>query len=149
MRATLILFFLFSLSFVAMSQTHEEVIINRAKAYYKVLTVNDKEQWRKFMTDNYTKALLERPMKARIAEEGVSKPAAENEKVDPIESKLVMFQRLNADFGGSTITSIKATGDEVVMILSSSEISGTFTLMFDKTAPYLIDRIGVEVGMDR
>ena len=43
---------------------------NRAKGFHKALTLSDKESWKKFILENYTKTLIEKPMKARVASDG-------------------------------------------------------------------------------
>jgi hypothetical protein len=147
MKPFLILLIFTGSSLVAYAQTHEEIISRRATEFHRVLTVKDKDQWRKFMKENYTKALLERPVRAKIAHEGGGNATpAGNENPDPIESKLVMFERLNADFGNSKVVSLRPTGDQVEMIVSNGGMTGTFRLTFDKAAPHLIDGIAVEVG---
>lgn len=130
------------------AQTHDDIIAGRALEFHRILSLKDKDQWRKFVKENYTKTLIDRPMRAQIANDDGSKSSTtEANKADPIESKVMMFERLNQDFGGSKIISVKPNGDEVEMVLTStSGMEGTFKFRFDKTTPYLIDAIAVEVG---
>ena len=147
MKTFLILLTFASSSLVTYAQTHDEIISRRATEFHRVLTVKDEDLWRQFMKDNYTTALLERPVRAKIAHDGGGNATPdEKEKPDPIESKLVMFERLNADFGNSKIVSLRPAGDKVEMVVSNGGMTGTFKLTFDKAAPHLIDGIAVEVG---
>ena len=50
---------------------------------------------------------------------------------------------------GSKIVSLKPTGEKLEMILKNDMgMMGTFLLKFEKTNPYLIDGLGIEVGGD-
>ena len=121
----------------------EKVMENRAREMYRVIDQTDKEQWRKFIKENYTQALINKPMRATIKEMG-SGASAEVKNEDHLESKVNMFDRLHNDFGGSKITSIKQHENILNMTLDTgSGLMGNFELRFDKNKPYLIDGLGI------
>ena len=122
----------------------------RAKEMHRVIGLTYKEQWKKFVKENYTQALIDKPMKARIesSENGsMSASTAETKAVDNLEAKAGMFQRLHNDFGNSKIISLTPTGEKMAMVLRNEMgLTGTFNLKFDKARPYKIDGLGIEVG---
>ena len=118
----------------------------RAKEMHRVICLSDKEQWRKFITENYTQALIDKPMRQQVSKSDDSGTSAEKKDVGGnIEGKVNMYQRLHDDFGGSKIASIKPNGEKLEMVLSNSELTGTFNLKFIATKPYLIDGVGIQV----
>ena len=124
-------------------ESMEKVMENRAREMYRVIDQTDKEQWRKFIKENYTQALINKPMRATIKEMG-SGASAEVKNEDHLESKVNMFDRLHNDFGGSKITSIKQHENILNMTLDTgSGLMGNFELRFDKNKPYLIDGLGI------
>ena len=132
-------------------ESMEKVMEKRAKEMHRVIGLTDKEQWKKFVKENYTQALIDKPMKARIesSENGVASAAStpETKAVDNLEAKAGMFQRLHGDFGNSKIISITPTGEKMAMVLKNEMgLTGTFNLKFDKASPYKIDGLGIEVG---
>lgn len=143
----LILIFAASLLWSGLTaQIMDEAIEKRAREMHRVISLDDKAQWEKFVKENYTQALIERTMKAQIKKdgpEGASSQTQENKGT--VADKVNMLQRLHNDFGGSKISSLKTKDGEVEMVISGSGLSGTFRLKFDKNAPYLIDRIGIQV----
>jgi hypothetical protein len=63
-----------------------------------------------------------------------------------MEAKLGMFQQLHADFGKSKITSVKVSGNKVVMILNTDTgMKGIVSLEVEASSPWLIDKMGIEV----
>lgn len=143
---TKITILLFLCTLLAAAQSKEQTMEARAKALHKALDANDKAQWKQFMQENYTKALIERPMRAQVAEsDGATKK--EDKPADPLEAKLGMFARLHDDFGGGKLSSLKVEGNQVRMVITSTRgDNGTFMLRFTAAAPYLIDGLGIEVG---
>ena len=131
-------------------ESMEKVMEKRAKEMHRVIGLTDKEQWKKFIKENYTQALIDKPMKARIesSENGVASASTpETKAVDNLEAKAGMFQRLHSDFGNSKIMSLTPTGEKMAMVLKNEMgMTGTFTLKFDKASPYKIDGLGIEVG---
>jgi len=139
--------------FFIVSQTlAQEVTImeKRARELHRVINLNDKQAWIKFIKENYTQALIDKPMTAKVqTNDGGSLTSAKEElkDSDKIEAKAKMFARLHEDFSGSKIVSIKPEGDKLEMILNNGDgLTGTFKLRFEKTKPYLIDGIGIEAG---
>lgn len=129
-----------------LAQTMEQVMEKRAREFHRVLMLSDKEQWKKFIQENYTKAFIEKRMRAKVArQDGESSSSESKDSNGTIEDKLKMFERLHDDFGGSKITSIKPNGENLQMELSSGDLSGVFKFKFEKNKPYLIDGIGIDV----
>lgn len=128
------------------AQTMEQTMEKRARELHRVIGLNDKEQWKKFVQENYTKALIEKPMRAKVARsDGENSSAESKETKGTLEDKVQMFERLHDDFGGSKIVSIKSDGENLQMELSSGDLSGVFKFKFEKNKPYLIDGIGIDV----
>lgn len=134
---------------VGAQESMEKVMEKRAREMQRVISLNDKEQWKKFVKENYTPALIDRPMRAKTTTTGSSSSASSSQatkNADNIEAKASMFQMLHADFGSSKIISIKPEGEKLTMVVGSNGTNGTFILKFDKNKPYLIDGLGIEVG---
>ncbi len=129
-------------------ESMKKVMEKRTREMHRVICHPDKEQWRKFIKENYTQALINKPMRAKISksDNGAASDSATSEESN-LESKVAMFGQLHADFGDSKIISIKPLGDRLEMVLRGGMgMTGTFNLRFDKSKPYLIDGIGVEAG---
>jgi len=128
----------------------EKVMEKRAKEMHRVISLNDKEQWKKFVKENYTQTLIDKPMQAKVqtSDNGnTSTSSTEAKAVDNLEAKAGMFQRLHNDFGGSKIVSFKPTGEKMEMVLKNDMgMMRTFNLKFEKNSPYKIDGLGIEVG---
>ena len=128
------------------AQTLEQTMEKRGREFHRVIGLTDKEQWKKFIQENYTQTLIEKPMKARTVKQGEEGSSSESKDIKgTIEDKVNMFQRLHNDFGGSKIVSIKPNGENLEMELSAGDLTGVFKFKFDKNKPYLIDGIGVQV----
>lgn len=128
----------------ALAQTPEQIKEKRAREMYRVLNLDDRAAWEKFIKENYTQALIDRPMQAKvIGDDGPAKsdakPAANN-----LEAKVDMMKRLHGDFTGSKLTSIKQDGEVLVMQLSAPDGEGKMRFKFEKQSPYKIDGLGVE-----
>jgi adenylosuccinate synthase len=133
----------------AAAQNKKQAIIEkRARELHRVMGLNDKEQWKKFMTDNYSKAMLERRVLSNV--ETTEKEHADpttTETTDKLEEKAKVFERLHRNFGDSKIKSLKTFDERIEMILeSSSGLKGDFNITFESEAPYLINRIAVEIN---
>ena len=128
------------------SQELQQTMEKRAREFHRVIGLTDKDQWKKFIQENYTKALIEKPMKAKMVKQGEEGSSSESKEIKgTVEDKVNMFQRLHDDFGGSKIVSIKPNGENLEMELSAGDLSGVFKFKFDKNKPYLIDGLGVQV----
>jgi len=124
------------------------IMEKRAREMHRVIGLDDKQQWIKFVKENYTQALIDKQqtMKVQSNEDGkVSSSKQEINEADKLEAKAKMFARLHEDFGGSKIVSIKPDGNKLEMVLNNGEgLIGTFKLLFDKNKPYLIEGIGIQ-----
>jgi hypothetical protein len=128
----------------------QQVKEKRAREMHRVISLDDKEQWKKFMKENYTQALIDKPMRAvaETSDNGSTKTGSteSSKQADNLEAKTAMFQRLHEDFGKSKIISINSVQEKLEMIVKSDDgLSATFILKFDKNKPYLIDGLGIEV----
>ena len=141
-------FLVFSLVWfgVRAQETMPQVMEKRAREMHRVLCLPDKDQWKKFITENYTQALIEKPMKSQVSKGDDSGTTVEKKEIGSnLEAKVNMFQRLHDDFGNSKISSIKPIGEKLEMVLSAGDMNGTFNLKFATTKPYLIDGVGIQV----
>ena len=132
----------------AIAQNKKQVIIEkRARELHRVIGMNDKELWKKFMTENYTKAMLERPVTTKVqTTDKESTSSSSTETADNLEDKLKVFARMYGDFGNSKIKSIKTIGERVEMILeNSSGLNGNFNITYESQSPFLINRIAIEI----
>lgn len=142
------------LVFLVLNQTafaqESSTMEKRAREMHRVIGLDDKQQWIKFIKENYTQVLIDKQqtMKVQSNENGnVSTSKNEMKEEDKLEAKAKMFARLHEDFGGSKIVSIKSKEENLEMVLNNGEgLIGTFKLRFEKTEPYLIDGIGIEAG---
>jgi hypothetical protein len=151
MKKRLPLVILIIVAYTAFGQdSGEKTMENRAREFYRVIGLTDKNEYKKFMQENYTKAFLEKPVKmSRIVSEGDNTSSSEEKPKDNLEAKTQMYAQLHDDFGGSKIVSVKQKENKVDMVLkSSSGLTGTFTFTFDKAKPYLIDGLGVQAEME-
>ncbi len=127
-------------------ESMEKVMEKRGREMHRVLGLTSKDEWKKFVRENYSQSLIDKPMRAQIAE-GKSDTETEGKAADNLEGKAMMFERLHEDFGGSKIISIKSEGEILKMVLENDQgLTGTFQLKFDKSKPYLIAGLGIEVG---
>lgn len=145
MKSTILLFSLLLAGSAACAQdSMEKVMESRAREMFRVIGLDDKESWKKFITENYTRALIEKPMQAK-RDTGGGSPSATTEK-GTVEGKAKMYEMLHNDFASGKITALTVKGETAKMSVSSSNLAGTFTLKFSKEKPWLIDSIGIEVG---
>ena len=126
------------------------VMEKRAHEMHRVINLSDKQEWIKFIKENYTQALIDKQqtMKVQSNENGnVSTSREEMNLDDKLEAKAKMFARLHEDFSGSKIVSIKSREENLEMVLNNDDgLIGTFKLRFEKSRPYLIDGIVIEAG---
>ena len=132
---------------VSAQDSRNKVIEKRAREFHRVIGLDDKEQWKKFIAENYSQTLIDKPMKSVVKTSDQNTVEAAPKRSGSIEEKTGVFQRLHQDFGNSKILSLKPRDENLEMILESSAgLNGVFNLTFDKKAPYLIDGIAIEVG---
>ncbi len=146
---TLLLLFI-AISFVSKAQTPSEQMEKRAREMHRVILLSDKEAWRKFIKENYTQKLIDKPMRQNVqtSEDKGSGASTTNQTstADNLEAKVGMYARLHEDFKNSKITSIKPVTDGVEMTAETPEgMVGVFALKFDKNSNYLIDGLGIQV----
>jgi hypothetical protein len=152
MKKYTLLLVVFAISLASYAQdSMEKVMEKRAREMHRVLQESDKEQWKKFIKENYTQALIDKPMRAQVStsDNGEKSSTTKTESGDKLEAKAGMFRMLHNDFGDSDIVSIKPAGEKLDMVLKSKDgMRGTFSFKFEPKSPYLIDAIGIEVGGD-
>ena len=141
---------LLTFSFIGWSvhgqETLQQVMEKRAREMHRVICLSDKEQWRKFVKENYTQTLIDKPMRAQVSRSDNSGTTSEkSETGSNLDGKVDMLQRLHNDFGDSKLSSIKPNGEKLEMVLSGSNLTGTFTLKFSADKPYLIEGVGIQV----
>jgi hypothetical protein len=141
-----LVFFLSLICITAFAQSEmTQVMEKRARDMHKAILSNVKDDWKKFIQENYTEALIKKPMRSqKVTTSEGSSTASENTAAN-IDSKAQMFAQLHEDFEASSIASIKTEGEKVTMTLRNDQITGVITLWFENKSPWLIDRLGVEV----
>lgn len=120
----------------------------RARELHRVMGLNDKAQWRKFMTENYTKSMLERPVRSASAtkDNGSSSAAKTTTTADSIEEKLKIFESLHNEFKDSRILSLKPLDETIEMVIANASTGkANFSITFENKQPYLIDGIRIHV----
>jgi len=141
-----ILLLVVAISSSAVAQTMEKEMEKKAREFHRIIGLSDKEQWKKFIQENYTKSLIERPMKQKVSRQDDENTSSETtETKGTLDDKVRMLERLHDDFGGSKIASIKTSGENLEMILEGGNLSGTFKLKFETAKPYLISGLGINV----
>jgi hypothetical protein len=148
---TLFTYILLCLSFTSFAQESMATVMEkRAREMHRVINLSDKQEWIKFIKENYTQKLIDKQqtMKVQSNEDGNTTTSKEEIKeADKLEAKAKMFARLHQDFSGSKIISIKSKEENLEMVLNNGDgLTGIFKLQFDKNKPYLIDGIGIEAG---
>jgi hypothetical protein len=148
---TLLLLFITTISFVSSAQdTPDKQMEKRAREMHRAILLSDKEAWRKFIKENYTQTLIDKPMRAQVqTSEDTGNGASttsQSSSADNLEGKVGMYARLHEDFKNSTIRSIRPTTDGLEMTVDShGGLVGVFTLRFDMNADYRIDGLGIAV----
>ena len=128
-------------------ESMEKIMESRAREMYRVISLDEPESWKKFIKENYTKALIDKPMRSQVEGGGSAAGSATSQTHEGnIEGKASMYRMLHNDLGGGKISTIKITGEKVDMVVNSSGTVGTISLKFSKEKPYLIDGLGVELG---
>jgi hypothetical protein len=135
--------------FVAQAQDKKTIIENRCKEMVRVLNLSEKDQWRKFIKENYTEALINKKMRAQVqgGPDGAT-PANTSNETTELEAKVGLFQRFHDDMGKGTITNIKIDGDNAdVQVKGETGLDLTLALKFIPDAPHLIDGLSVQAMM--
>jgi hypothetical protein len=134
--------------FICLAQDKKQAVKEkRARDLHRVMGLNDREQWKKFMTENYSKAMLERPVKTDIeTSESSTSSGTSGATADKLEEKLKVFDRLHKNFPNSKIISLKPVSERIEMVVENSDgLRGNFTFEFERDSPFLINRIAVEI----
>jgi len=131
-------------------ESSEKVMEIRAREMHRAIGLSEKEHWKKFVKENFTQALIDKPMRAvaETSDNGSTNTStkSQDEAADNLDAKASMFQRLHEDFGMSKIISIKPGVEKFEMVVRNEDgLSATFILKFEKNKPYLIDGLGIEV----
>ncbi|HEU5289322.1 MAG TPA: hypothetical protein VFU05_01690 [Cyclobacteriaceae bacterium] len=150
MKRIILIAIIFGLGSPLAAQEIQKVMESRAREMHRVIGLSDKELWKKFMKENYTQALIDKPMRAVTETSGNgstnSSSTSQPKSTDNLEAKAAMFQRLHDDFGKSKILSITPADGKVEMVVKNEDgLGGTFILKFEKNKPYLIEGLGIEV----
>jgi hypothetical protein len=131
-------------------ETAEKIMEKRAREMHRVIGLDDKQQWKAFVSENYTQALIDRPMRMKVETSDSGTASNQAQTIDKLDAKATMFEQLHTDFGKSKLVSIKPSGEQIEMVLKNDDgLQGVFTLKFSKSKPYLIDALGIEVQDDR
>jgi hypothetical protein len=145
---TLALFSLFVV-FAAQAQDKKTIIENRCKELVRVLNLGEKDQWRKFIKENYTEAWINKKMRLQV--QGGPDGGAQTNTTDDavnLEAKVGLFQRLHDDIGKGTISNLKVDGDNAdVQVKGESGLDLALALKFTSDAPHLIDGLSVQAMM--
>lgn len=145
---TLVSFLFVFVAFNAICQSdNSKILEQRAKDFHNAISKNDKDVWRNYMKENFTPALIERPMRARVAtteSDGNSNSTTNSET--KIDAKLSMFEQLHGDFGNSKLSSVEVSGKKIEMVLNSTNgMKGVFSFEVEEKSPWKIDKMGIEV----
>jgi hypothetical protein len=151
MKKVVVALAMFSLFFVfdAQAQDKKAIIENRCKEMVRVITLGEKDQWRKFIKENYTEAWINKKMRAQIqgGPDGGAQTTTSDELAN-LEAKVGLFQRLHDDMGKGTITNLKIDGDNAdVQVKGETGLDLTLALKFIPDAPHLIDGLSVQAMM--
>lgn len=151
MKKVVVTLSLFSLFIVlaAQAQDKKTIIENRCKELVRVLNLGEKDQWRKFIKENYTEAWINKKMRLQVqgGPDGGA-PSNNSNETTELESKVGLFQRFHDDLGKGTITNIKIDGDNAdVQVKGETGLDLSFALKFTPAAPHLIDGLGVQAMM--
>jgi hypothetical protein len=136
------------ISCIVFAQDKTKTLDQRARDFHKAISKNDKGEWKKYMLENFTQALIDRPMRAKVvtSEKDNSSPSSTTNTETQVEAKLAMFERLHYDFGKGKIASVKIEGEKVEMTISTDGgMTGVFRLDAESKSPWLIDKLGIEV----
>lgn len=131
-----------------LQDTREQIMEKRAREMARVMSVNDPAQWRKFVQENYSQSLIDKPMRAKVETSDNGQVVSSNSQTaSNLEAKAAIFEQLHQDFGDSEIKSVKVSGNQAEMVIfSPAGLRGTFKLTFDTAKPYLITGLGIDAG---
>src|SRR5690348_18156781 len=106
MTRLLLLLIVSTLSQPAFSQeAMEKAMEKRAREMHRVIGLNDKDEWKRFINENYTQRLIDKPMHSKMQTADNGSALSEVKSEDNIEAKAELFKRLHTDFADSQIAS--------------------------------------------
>jgi hypothetical protein len=131
-------------------ETRDKVMDKRAREMHRVLGLDDREAWKKFIRENYTQALIDKPMRVAVeTNDNGSQTSTASTQVNNLEIKTNMYSQLHDEFGKSKIISISNVKDNLEMVLENQNgLRAIFSLKFESNTPFLLDGIGIEVAED-
>lgn len=106
-------------------QTAADAAEQRARAWVEALNSNNRVAWRKFITENHSKAVLER---------------------FPVEARLGNYGRIYDETRGLTILNLQRTKPNEVTLVARSNLTGQeskIVLLVEEQPPYNIASIGL------
>jgi len=138
---------LFALPGISQAQEKSKVMESRARDMVRIIGLDDREAWKNFIRDNFTKEMINKGMRAKTtaADDETTATKSTSTESGNIEGKADMFERLHGDFGAGKVTAFNIEGDVAKMKVLGKQFEGTFILKFKKDSPWLIDGIGIEV----
>lgn len=120
---------------------------NRAREMYRVMCIDDQAVWEKFVGDNYSKALIDKPFRGRVVTSVDGKTTRKEESASNLQEKAGLFKQLHQDFHDGKLVSISTQDNTLKMVLKGRDgLTGTFDLKFEADSPYRIDALGVDVN---
>lgn len=127
--------------------TESSKMEERAREFVRVISQPEAAEWKAFILENYTPAFREKPVKVNIQTSGApTKSTTATEPLDPMESKISMYERLHKQFGNGEIVSLTSSDGEISLVLrNKAGLTGNFNFIFEKKKPYLIDGLRVEI----
>ncbi len=126
--------------------TESSKMEERAREFVKVISQPEAAEWKAFILENYTPAFREKPVKVNIQTSRAPTKSTTTDPVDPMESKISMYERLHKQFGNGEIVSLTPSEGEISLVLrNKAGVTGNFTFIFEKKKPYLIDGLRVEI----
>jgi hypothetical protein len=141
--------FILLVSLSGFSQSDKSKVLDqRARNFHKAITTNDKAEWKKYMLENFTQALIERPMRAKVVTSEADNASATSSTTSETqtEEKLTMFARLHEDFGKGKINGVTTEDNSVRMtITTDGGMTGVFRFDAEPKSPWLIDKLSIQV----
>ena len=151
MKNTFVILLLLLTSSISYSQDdRNKVVESRCKELVRVIGVADREVWKKFIIENYTQELINKPVRTTIQGGMAGGNSNSSESMNSVEGKANMYQRMHDDVGQGKIKNIKIDGEKVdVEVETTTGTSLNFALKFQLNSPYLIDGFSVQMMMGR
>lgn len=151
MKKLILLLFLAPFLSAGAQDTAKKIMDAKAREFYRVIKLDDREVWKKFIRENYSEEFINKPSSRRVMVDGEEKSeTTATTGTDKVDAKADLFQMLHRDFGDSNLTSLTIDKNIATLVLSTPDgLRGTFTITHQQQAPYLIENMGVEADMNR